>query len=88
MNETVTEAAAWSAQVEDRINVLMIAGEQQRGAGEPATLTASAAVREGTEPATKKTKRDAANAKKALCFNYDVFLGRKFDTRHCNSRIG
>ena len=48
MNETVTEAAAWSAQVEDRMNVWMIAGEQQRAAAELATLTVSAAVREGT----------------------------------------
>ena len=77
MNETLAEAAVWSARVEDRMNVWMIAGEQQRAAKELATLTVSAAVREGAEPATKKTKRDEANAKKALCFNYDVFLGPK-----------
>lgn len=78
-NETLPEAAVWFVRVKDRMNVWMIAGEQQRAAEQLATLTASAAVREDAEPATKKTKRDEAKTKKALCFNCDLFLGRKFD---------
>ena len=74
---TKSKAAGCPARLENRMNEWRIAGEQQRAAEELATLTASAAVIEDAETATRKRKRDEADAKKALCFNYDCFLGRK-----------
>ena len=71
------DVASAAVSEELAVHLRTISAEQLRLAQELATFRASAAVREGAEPATKKTKREEANAKKALCFNYDFFLGRK-----------